>query len=107
MLNNLRRNLAELNIRCFPCGQENLIVAEYSITYDARGGVINNKIAPAMTYFRGGLLTQLSSALRRFTTLFGMGRGGATPLQSPEQFWCQYLIVNITTPDVRFREIVD
>ena len=51
-----------------------------------------------MTYFRGGLLTQLSSALGRFTTLFGMGRGGATLLQSPEQFCRQYSIVKDIVP---------
>ena len=35
-----------------------------------------------MTYFRTGK-TALSSAQRRFTVLFGMGRGGANALWSP------------------------
>ena len=40
-----------------------------------------NKVL-AMTYFRTGK-TALSSAQRRFTVLFGMGRGGANALWSP------------------------
>ena len=36
----------------------------------------------AMTYFRTGK-TALSSAQRRFTVLFGMGRGGSNALWSP------------------------
>lgn len=28
---------------------------------------------------------QVSSALERFTSLFGMGKGGSAPLESPEQ----------------------
>ena len=35
-----------------------------------------------MTYFRTGK-TALSSAQRRFTVLFGMGRGGSNALWSP------------------------
>lgn len=39
-----------------------------------------------MTYFRTGK-TALSSAQRRFTVLFGMGRGGANALWSPRIRW--------------------
>ena len=37
----------------------------------------------AMTYFPQGLMRSVSSALRRFTSVFGMGTGGSTSLQSP------------------------
>ena len=40
----------------------------------------------AMTYFRTGM-TALSSAQRRFTVLFGMGRGGSNALWSPRIWW--------------------
>ena len=36
-----------------------------------------------MTYFRAKKIA-LSSALERFTVLFGMGRGGSTPLWSSD-----------------------
>ena len=36
-----------------------------------------------MTYFRTKKIA-LSSALERFTVLFGMGRGGSTPLWSSD-----------------------
>ena len=45
------------------------------------GAFVLNKVL-AMTYFRTGK-TALSSAQRRFTVLFGMGRGGANALWSP------------------------
>ena len=41
----------------------------------------------AMSYFHWKY-NQLSSALRRFTVLFGMGRSGTTPLWSPGQACC-------------------
>ncbi len=37
----------------------------------------------AMAYFPQGVAPPVSSALRRFTSVFGMGTGGATALQSP------------------------
>jgi hypothetical protein len=39
-----------------------------------------------MSYFRTEY-TVLSSALRRFTALFGMGRGGTTSLWSSDVAW--------------------
>ena len=36
-----------------------------------------------MAYFPQGVAPPVSSALRRFTSVFGMGTGGATALQSP------------------------
>ena len=39
----------------------------------------------AMAYFPQGVAPPVSSALRRFTSVFGMGTGGATALQSPAQ----------------------
>ena len=46
-------------------------------------GVHARKSGLAMAYFPQGVAPPVSSALRRFTSVFGMGTGGATALESP------------------------
>ena len=41
---------------------------------------------PGTGLFSQGLMTPVSSALERFTTVFGMGTGGTTPLSPPGPF---------------------
>ncbi len=38
---------------------------------------------PGTGLFSQGLMTRVSSALERFTTVFGKGTGGTTPLSPP------------------------
>lgn len=45
-----------------------------------------NKNASAMTYCPSATIELVSSALSRFTTLFGMVRGGSKTLQSPRHY---------------------
>ena len=44
------------------------------------------KKPPGGDLFSHVLAGAVSSALRRFTTVFGMGTGGATSLESPRDF---------------------
>ena len=58
----------------------------YAIALPEAGRLIaesSTSVALALAYFPGGLPTRVSSALRRFTSVFGMGTGGATPLKTP------------------------
>ena len=55
-------------------------------------GIYQNKLnnyikkPPGNDLFSHTLANAISSALRRFTTVFGMGTGGATSLESPRDF---------------------
>ena len=44
---------------------------------------MSEKSELATTYFPQGVAPPVSSALRRFTSVFGMGTGGPTAQQSP------------------------
>ena len=48
------------------------------------GGQLTNQSLLAVTYFPQRLAPPVSSALKCFTSVFGMGTGGATSLQPPE-----------------------
>ena len=57
-----------------------------------------------MTYFPQGPAPSVSSALRRFTSVFGKGTGGTTSLISPgglsKNLYCMYVVVK-TDPNLK------
>ena len=52
-------------------------------------GVKNQKLL-GNDIFSQGVSPQVSSALERFTSVFGMGTGGSTPLKSPRSSLIKY-----------------
>ena len=56
---------------------------------------------PAVTYFPHPVAGAVSSALGHFTSVFGMGTGGSTPLEPPESLF-KYIISLLIMQHVSF-----
>jgi hypothetical protein len=61
-----------------------IVIPEINYWDSSIVGQLNNQSLLAVTYLPQRLAAPVLSALKRFTSVFGMGTGGTTSLQPPE-----------------------